>query len=137
VKKVVAAVVQHVPSAFSDDEMTNEARPTGFSSCLWCDLRFSVRRGYAPGSKNEFVDLETFSDTIPEVRETPADPVNATDAEGGSSQAPISKDEASPEFTNDLELTVQKGDNLIENPTLVENHEELPKGQDPSPLVTD
>jgi hypothetical protein len=40
VKKIVAAMVQRVPSGFSDDEMTKEPQPTGFSSCLWCDLRF-------------------------------------------------------------------------------------------------
>jgi hypothetical protein len=60
VKKIVVVVVQCVPSAFSDDEMTGEPRPTGFSSCLWCDLRFSVRRNYTPGSEKEFVDVETF-----------------------------------------------------------------------------
>jgi hypothetical protein len=48
VKKVVVAIVQRVPPAFSDDEMIDEPRQTGFSSCLWCDLRFGVRRGYTP-----------------------------------------------------------------------------------------
>jgi hypothetical protein len=57
VKKIVVATVQCVLSAFFDDEITEEPRPTGFSSCLWCDLRFSVRRGYILGSENEFVDV--------------------------------------------------------------------------------
>jgi hypothetical protein len=61
VKKIVVATVQRVPSAFSDDEMTEESRLTSFSSCFWCDLRFSIRRSYTPGSENEFVDVETFS----------------------------------------------------------------------------
>jgi hypothetical protein len=135
VKKVVAAVVQRVPSAFSDDEMSDEACPTGFSFCLWCDLRFNVRHGYTPGSENKFVDVETFSDIVPEVRETPVDPVNAADAEGGSSQAPISKDKASPEFTKDLERTVRKDGDMDENPLQIENREEIPEDQDPTPSI--
>jgi hypothetical protein len=136
VKKVIAVVVQCVPSAFSDDEMTDEPRPIGFSSCLWCDLRFVVRCGYTPGSKNEFVDVETFLDTVPEVRETHVDSVIAANTEACSSQAPASTNGASPEFTEDLERTVRKSGDPVENSPLVENRAEIPEGQDPSPLVT-
>jgi hypothetical protein len=34
VKKIAVATIQRGPSAFSDDEMTDKPRPTGFSSCL-------------------------------------------------------------------------------------------------------
>jgi hypothetical protein len=117
--------------------MTEEPHPTGFSSCLWCDLRFSVCRGYSPSFENEFVDAETFSDDVLEVQATHIESVAATaaDTEAGPSQASASKDRASLEFTKDLEQTVQKDGDLVKNPSLVEKREELPKGQDPSPSV--
>jgi hypothetical protein len=67
-RKIVVAIVRRIPSAFSNDEMTDELRPIGFSSCLWCDLRFNVRRSCTPGSENEFIDVETFSDDVLEVQ---------------------------------------------------------------------
>jgi hypothetical protein len=91
--------------------MTEEPRLASFSSCLWCDLRFGVRHNYSPGSENEFVDVETFSEDVLEVQAAPVE--SAVDAEAGSSQALASKDRASPEFTKDLELTVQRGDDPI------------------------
>jgi hypothetical protein len=135
VKKIVVATVQRVPSAFSDDEMTDEPRPTGFSSCLWCDLRFGIHRGYSLGSENEFVDVDTFSDDVLEVQAAPIESVAAGDTETGPSQASAFKDRASPKFTKDLELTVQKYGDPVENPSLIERREELPEGQDPSPSV--
>jgi hypothetical protein len=112
-KKVVVVVVQRVPPAFSDDEMTNEPHQTGFSSCLCCALRFGVRCAYAPSSENEFVDVETFSDIVPEARETPVDSTVAAEAEAGCSQALVTNDEASPKFAEDLECTVSKGGDLV------------------------
>jgi hypothetical protein len=44
IKKIVAVEVRRVPSALFDDDMIDEARPKGFFSCLWCDLRFNIRR---------------------------------------------------------------------------------------------
>jgi uncharacterized protein YktA (UPF0223 family) len=70
VKNVVVSTVQRIPSAFSDDETTDDLRPTGFSSCLWCDLRFNVRRSCTPGFENKFVDVETFQMTLPKFRRT-------------------------------------------------------------------
>jgi hypothetical protein len=63
VKKIVTAEVRRVPSAFHDD-MIAEPHPKGFSSCLWCDLRFRIRRSYSLGSENELVDIESFLDGV-------------------------------------------------------------------------
>jgi hypothetical protein len=133
VKKIVVATVQRVSSAFSDDQTNEEPRLTSFSSCLWYDLRFGVRHNYSPGSENEFVDVETFSEDVLKVQVAPVE--SAIDAEAGTSQTLAFKDKASPEFTKDLEMTVQRGDDPVENPSLIESREELPKGQDPSPSV--
>jgi hypothetical protein len=62
---------------------------------LCCELRFRVRHAYTLGSENEFVDVETFSDIVPEA--VPAE------AEAGTSQALATNDEASPKFAEDLE----------------------------------
>jgi DNA-directed RNA polymerase subunit N (RpoN/RPB10) len=51
VKKIVAAEVRRVPSAF-DDDLFAEPSQKGFFSCLWPNLRFNVRRHCTPGSKN-------------------------------------------------------------------------------------
>jgi hypothetical protein len=45
------------------------------------------------------------------------------------------QDEASPEFTKDLEMTVHMGENPVQNVPLVETREDLPEGQDPSPSI--
>jgi hypothetical protein len=66
VKKVAVAEVRSVPSTFDDDMITEPSRK-GFFSFLWPDLRFNVRRHCTPGSENEFVDVETFSDDVAEV----------------------------------------------------------------------
>jgi hypothetical protein len=63
-KKIAAAEVRRVPAAF--DDLVDEHR-TGFCFCLWPDLRFNVRRHCTPGSENDFVDVEIFSDDISEV----------------------------------------------------------------------
>jgi hypothetical protein len=93
--------------------MTNEPHQTGFSSCLCCALRFGVRCAYAPSSENEFVDVETFSDIVPEARETPVDSTVAAEAGAGCSQALVTNEEASPKFAEDLECTVSKGGDLV------------------------
>jgi hypothetical protein len=136
VKKVVTTVVQHVPPAFSDDEMIEEPREIGLFSCLCCELRFRICHAYIPGSEDEIVDVETFSDIFPEAQGAPEDSAVPAEAEAGSSQAAASKDEASPKFTEDLESTVRKSGDFVENLSLIENHEEIPKDQDPVPLVT-
>jgi hypothetical protein len=45
------------------------------------------------------------------------------------------QEKASPEFMRDLDLTVQKGDEPIQDVALLETREDLPEGQDPSPSV--
>jgi hypothetical protein len=135
VRKIVVATLQRVPSTFSDDEMTDDLRPTCFSSCLWCDLRFNVHRSYALGFENEFVDVETFSDGVLEVQEAPIGSAAAVDVKAKPSQAFAPEDRASPEFNEDLEWTVQASGDPIEDLPLVETREELPEGQDPSPSV--
>jgi hypothetical protein len=136
VKKVVTAVVQHVPPSFSDDEMIEEPRQIGLFSCLCCELRFGIRHAYILGSESEIVDVETFSDIFLEAQGAHEDSVVPAKAEAGSSQATASKDEASPKFTEDLESTVRKSGDLVENPSLIENHEEIPEDQDAAPSVT-
>jgi hypothetical protein len=44
--------------------MIAEPGPKGFFSYLWRDLRFHIRSHCTPGSENEFVDVETFSDDV-------------------------------------------------------------------------
>jgi hypothetical protein len=80
VKKVVAAEVRRVPSAF-DDDMIGEPRPKGFSSSLWCALRFNIHRSYSPDSENELVDIESFSDGATGAEKTTTDSVVIADLE--------------------------------------------------------
>jgi hypothetical protein len=108
--------------------MIGEPRPKGFSSCLWCDLRFNVHRSYSPGSENELVDVESFSDGVTGAKKTTTDSVVIADA-GGAAPHPYSpQDEASPKFTGDMEGTIQREENPVENLPMVETHEELPEG---------
>jgi hypothetical protein len=65
-KKVAAAEVRRVPSAFDDDMIAERSRK-GFFSCLWRDMRFDVHSRCTPGSENKFFDVETFSDDVAEV----------------------------------------------------------------------
>jgi hypothetical protein len=134
VKKVVAAEVRRVPSAF-DDDMIGEPRPKGFSSSLWCALRFNIHRSYSPDSENELVDIESFSDGATGAEKTTTDSVVIADAGGAAPHPSSPQDKASPEFTRDLEGTIQREENPVENFPMVETHEELPEGQDPSPSV--
>jgi hypothetical protein len=62
--------------------MIDEPHVKGFSSCLWCDLRFNVHHTYSPDSENELVDVESFSDDVVEVEKAPANSVAAPDAGG-------------------------------------------------------
>jgi hypothetical protein len=131
-KKIALSKVQRVPSSF---DMIDDLRPIGFSSCLWRDLRFNVRSHCSPGSENEFVDVETFSDDVVEVQKEVTKSVVTTDVGGAGPHSSAPQDEASPEFTRELEMTVQNGENPVENFPLVETREDLSEGQDPSPSV--
>jgi hypothetical protein len=48
---------------------------------------------------------------------------------------PHPREEASPEFMRDLDLTIRKGNEPIQDVALLETREDLPEGQDPSPSV--
>jgi hypothetical protein len=106
-----------------------------FSSCLWSDLRLNVHRSCTPGSKNEFVDVESFSDNNAEVQKDVTDVVAAIEAEGATSPVSALKDRACHKFIEDLERIVQRREDPVENLPVVETREELPEGQDPSSSV--
>jgi hypothetical protein len=71
-------------------------------------LRFNVRSRCTPGSENEFIDVETFSDDVVEVQKKVTKSVVDTDAGGAAPHPSAPQDEASPEFTRELERTVQR-----------------------------
>jgi hypothetical protein len=98
-------------------------------------LRFNIGCSYSPGSENELVDIESFSDGVTGAEKTTTDLVVIADAGGAAPHPSSPQDEASPEFTRDLEGIVQREENHVENLPIVETHEELPEGQDPSPSV--
>jgi hypothetical protein len=80
------------------------------------------------------VDFDPFSDATPEVQkeiipDTAAEPPTVVP------QSAHPQEEASPEFTKELELTVHRGENPIPDAPLVEVREALPEGRDPSPSV--
>jgi hypothetical protein len=86
------------------------------------------------------VDVGSFSYVAVEVQkevvsttatETPAAAMDTT-----VSQSVHPQEEVSPEFTRDLELTIHKGEEPVQDVALLETREDLPEGQDPSPSVT-
>jgi hypothetical protein len=119
--------------------------------CFW--PLFNFRDNCPSGSENEFVDVDSFSDVAPEVRKeavpdaaagpaaeakvaVPTEaPVVAEASAADVSQPALSRDEASPEFTKELELTVQRGENPTEHAPLVEVREVVPEDQTPSPSL--
>jgi hypothetical protein len=60
-------------------------------------------------------------------------PAAITDAVVSQPAGP--QDEASPEFTKEIELTIHRGENAVPDAPLVEVREALPEGRDPSPSV--
>jgi hypothetical protein len=124
VKKVSSVGVRRVPSAFDDDALVEAVSQKGV--CFW--PLFNFRDNCPSGSENEFVDVDSFSDAAPEVRKesvpvaaaeataeaevtVPAEaPVVAEASAADISQPARSRDEASPEFAKELELTVQRGE---------------------------
>jgi hypothetical protein len=130
VKKIIAAEVRRVPSTFDDDSLA-EPSQKGFSS--WPFLRFNFHEHCTPGSENEFMDIDSFSDVVVEVVkevETPAAAVETVDPQPVGRQ-----DEASPEFTKELEMTVHKGEDPAPEVPFVETRENLLEDQDPSPSM--
>jgi hypothetical protein len=128
VKRIVAAEVRRVLSAF-DDVIFTEAGQQGFSS--WHFLSFNFREHCTPSSENEFVDVGSFPDVATKVQKevvtVAADAIEVTRVRPST--------EASSEFAQELELTIQKGEDPVQDVPLVELRESLPEGQDPSPFV--
>jgi hypothetical protein len=136
VKKVVSSEVRRVPSAFDDDLFVESSQKGSF---FWPLLRFNFHEHYPSGSENEFVDIDSFSDVAPQIQKEVVSlvateaPATAMDTAVPQSSNP--QEEASPEFTRDLDLTIHKGNEPIQDVALLETREDLPEGQDPSPSV--
>jgi hypothetical protein len=151
VKKVSSSGVRRVPSAFDDDLFVGADSQKG--SCFWPLLRFNFRDNCPSGSENEFVDIDSFSDAAPKVckeavlviaaeapvaAEAPAaaETIAAVEAPAADVSLPTrSRDEASHEFTKELELTVQRGKDPFERAPLLEVREVVPEDQAPSPSL--
>jgi hypothetical protein len=132
VKKIVAAEVRRVPSAFDDDFFTKPSQK-GFSS--WPDLRFSFHEHCTSGSENEFVDIKSFSDVVTEVvKEVETSSATAA-VEIVDPQPSGRQDKASPEFTKELEMTVHMCEDPAPEVPFVETRENLPEDQDSSPSM--
>jgi hypothetical protein len=85
------------------------------------------------------VDIDSFSDVVPEVRKEVI-PYAAAEPYVVSPEAVISQPadpvgEASAEFIRELELTIHKDEDPAANVPLVEVRESLPEGHDPSPSI--
>jgi hypothetical protein len=80
------------------------------------------------------VDIDSFSDAAHEVQKEII-PDAAAEPSTAVPQSAHPQEEASPEFTKELELTVHRGENPISDAPLVEVREALPEGRDPSPSV--
>jgi hypothetical protein len=130
IKKVIAAEIRRVPSAFDDDIF---AEPSQKGFCSWPFLRFNFHEHCTLGSENEFVDIDSFSDVAGEA--TQEAEISAAAVETTIPQPVHHQDEASPEFTKELELTIHKGENPVQDVPLLETREDVPEGQDPSPSV--
>jgi hypothetical protein len=131
VKKIVAAEVRRVPSAFDDDFFAKPSQKGFFS---WPFLIFNFHEHYPPSSENEFVDVGSFSDVVSEVqKEVVTAAATATDVAEVVEAQPST--EASPEFAKNLELTIHRGDDPLQDIPLIETREDVPEGQDPSPSV--
>jgi hypothetical protein len=145
VKKVSSTGVRRVPSAFDDDTFADIDSLNGVF--LW--PLFNIRDSCPSGSKNEFVDVDFFSDGAPEVQKetapaaaekciVAADVAVPTESPAAA-EAPVAEvpvaDQASSEFAQDLELTIERGDNPTEHVPLVEVREIVPEDQAPSPSL--
>jgi hypothetical protein len=136
IKKVVAAEVRRVPYAF-DDDIFAEPSQKGFSS--WPFLRFNFHEHYTPSFENEFVDVDSFSDVVAEVQKEvviAATAETSTAAIDTVTPQPVHpQEEASPKFTKELELTIHKGEDPVQDAPLFEICEDLPEDQAPSPSL--
>jgi hypothetical protein len=106
VKKVISSEVRRVPSAFDDDLFVESSQKGSF---FWPLLRFNFHEHCPSGSENEFVDIDSLSDAAPEVQK---EVISAAVADTIVPQPVRPQDEASPEFTKELELTIHRGEIL-------------------------
>jgi hypothetical protein len=114
VKKFVSSELRRVPSAFDDDLLVESSQKVSF---FWPLLRFNFHEHCPSGSENEFVDIDSFSDVAPEIQKEVVSAV-ATEAPAAAMdtvvpQSAHPQEEASPEFTRDLDLTIHKGNEPI------------------------
>jgi hypothetical protein len=85
------------------------------------------------------VDIDSFSDAAPEVQKevipdsAAEPPVAATDTTVPPSVHP--HDEASPKIPKELELTIHRREDPVQNAPLLEIREKVPEGQAPSPSL--
>jgi hypothetical protein len=80
------------------------------------------------------VDIGSFSNVASEVqKEVVTVAAAATIAAGVVGARPST--EASPEFAKNLELTIHRGDDPLQDILLIETREDVPEGQDPSPSI--
>jgi hypothetical protein len=114
VKKIVAAEVRRVPSILDDDVFAGPSQK-GFSS--WPFLRFDFHEQHTPCSENEFVDVGSFSNVVTEVQKEAVSTTTAkapvADAKTVVPQSVHHREEVSPEFTKELELTIRRGDDPV------------------------
>jgi hypothetical protein len=72
------------------------------------------------------VDIGSFSDVVTKVQKEVVTVAAATDAIEVTEARPST--EASSEFAKELELTIHKGEDLVQNVPLIEIREDLPEG---------
>jgi hypothetical protein len=123
VKKILTTEVRRVPSVV-DDDIFAEPGQKGFFS--WPFLIYNFHEHYTPGSENKFVDVDT---------EVQKEVVTIAAADATEVAEPRPSTKASHEFMRELELTIHKGEDPVQDVPLVEIREDLPEGQDPSPSV--
>jgi hypothetical protein len=102
---------------------------------FYCMLRWGLRSVRTPGSENEFVDVETFSDALPEAQDIPEDPITVASFEVVEAKTLATISEAPQKFSEELEHTVDRSDGSLEAPLLIGNRKAIPDDQDPSPEV--
>jgi hypothetical protein len=115
VKKIAAAEVRRDPSTFDDDIFAGPSQKGFFS---WPFLRFNFREHCPLGSENEFMDIEAFSDVAGGAAQEAG--ISAIAAETPIPQPLHRQDEASPEFAKELELTIHKDENPVQDVPLLE-----------------
>jgi hypothetical protein len=126
VKKVAAAEVRRVPAAF--DDLVDEPG-TGFFFHLWPDLRFDVRRHCNPILRMISWMLKPFQMTFPKFIKLLLLLLLM--------RLKLLKLDPPPRhlLARELELTIHKGEDPVQDVPLIETREDLPEGQNPSPSV--